>query len=247
LSILEVKGLHIGFDVKPLISNLSFKIQSPAFVAIIGHNGCGKSTFFRSLIHQHPYSGFASLNGVDLASIKNLPSTGLITLLEQKNSINFSISVKDLVLMGRFRFKKIFQNYSKQDQDIVDQVLEDLHIESLGEKDFLSLSGGEQQLVWFAQLMVQDSNILLLDEPTQQLDVFNRKKIFDLMQFLAYEKQKLVLTVTHDLWNLTHLKGFILNLSLANPSLEEITPEAVERHYQLLEEKVIYPSKQSLQ
>jgi iron complex transport system ATP-binding protein len=238
LSILEVKGLQVGFDVKPLISNLSFKIQSPTFVAIIGHNGCGKSTFFRSLIHQHPYLGFASLNGVDIASIKNLPATGLITLLEQKNSINFSISVKDLVLMGRFRFKKFFENYSKQDLEIVEQVLKDLHIEYLADKDFLTLSGGEQQLVWFAQLMVQDSKVLLLDEPTQQLDVFNRKKIFDLMQFLAYDKQKLVLTITHDLWNLTQLKGFILNLSLPNPVLEELSPEVVEKHYKLLEEKI---------
>jgi iron complex transport system ATP-binding protein len=237
LTVLEVKGLSIGFPKKPLFSNLSFRIQNPAFVAVVGHNGCGKSTFFRSLVKHHSFSGEIVLNGEQIETIRNLTAKGWITLLEQKNNIGFSILVRDLVLMGRFRFKTLFEDYSSTDLEIVNRALALLNISHLSEENFLNLSGGEQQLVWLAQVTVQDANIILLDEPTQQLDVYNRRKIFDLMQYWAYQNDKLIFCITHDLANLPALQGYVLNLSRDNPSLKPIDSLTIQDEIRFLENK----------
>lgn len=207
-------------------------------MAIIGHNGCGKSTFFRSLINQNSFQGEIVLNGERIETIPNLSARGFITLLEQKNIVGFSVLVRDLILMGRFRFKSLFDEYTTGDLQLVDQALATLEISHLRDQDFLKLSGGEQQLVWLAQVMVQETDIVLLDEPTQQLDVYNRNKVFQLMQNWAYQKEKLILCITHDLNNLTDLHGYILNLSRPDAGLCSIDEKNVKEEIRFLERKL---------
>lgn len=235
MSLLEIKGLRTGFPQKPLINNLSLKINEPAFIAVIGHNGCGKTTFFRSLVKQHPYEGEVYLNGMEVNSIPDLSSAGLITLLEQKNTVNFSIPVKDLVVMGRFRKKSFFQNYDAEDYKEVSNILTTLNLSHFAEEDYLKLSGGEQQLIWLAQVMIQDTQIILLDEPTQQLDVHNKKKVFSLMQNWVKEHQKTVLCITHDIGNLDDMEGYVLNLAVKDPFLQWISPETMDDNLTILE------------
>jgi iron complex transport system ATP-binding protein len=233
--LLEVKGLKTGYPQKPLVDNLSFEINKPAFIAIIGHNGSGKTTFLKSLVNQHLYQGEIFVNGKEIKSIQNITSQGYITLLEQKNSVNFSIPVKDLLVMGRFRNKSFFQDYDQVDYSKVSEVLKTLNLSHLENQDFLNLSGGEQQLIWLAQIMIQETDIVLLDEPTQQLDVYNKKKVFALMQQWVKEKGRLVLCITHDITNLYDMEGYILNLALDQPKLQTISIASVKENLQILE------------
>jgi iron complex transport system ATP-binding protein len=232
--VLEVKDLVAGYE-QMLIRNLFFSVREPAFIAVLGHNGCGKSTLFKTFVHQLPYSGQILLQGQDLKQIPNAASQGILAHLPQKNVVTFPVKVKDLVVMGMFRKKSFFQNYEQQDYETVAFLLQKLQISHLADRNFPDLSGGEQQLVWLAQLMLQDAAICLLDEPTQQLDVYHKKKVFRILAEWVQEKQKTVLCITHDLHNLNFMKGYILNLSKPNPQLEVITPETVTQNREFLE------------
>lgn len=233
--IFEVKNLIADYGVKAIIRNLSFKIDAPAFVAIVGHNGCGKTTLFKALSGQLPYKGEIIIKNQLLNEIDNPFISGLIALLAQKNNIGFSIPVEELVVMGRFRLKKFFQPYNNADYAVAAQVLDLLKLSSIAKHNFTDLSGGEQQLVWLAQLMVQDTPVYLLDEPTQQLDLYNKKQVFTLIMKWVIQYQKTVLCITHDLHSLYTMEGYLINLSAKNPILEPLNPQVIQRHIEILE------------
>ena len=233
--IIEVKNLVAGYGQRVLIRNLSFSVPSPAFIAIIGHNGAGKTTFFKAFQQKIDYKGQLLLHNQDLKHLSNPAEKGLLSYLPQKNVINFPIKVHDLVVMGLFRKKRFFENYDTADYRQAAQVLEQLQLSHLIDHDFTTLSGGEQQLVWLAQLMLQDAEIILLDEPTQQLDVYYKNQVFSLLQDWAVTKGKTILCITHDLSNLLPLQGNLLNLSKPEPILEPISAEAVRENQAFLE------------
>ncbi|WP_232058334.1 ABC transporter ATP-binding protein [Nibribacter ruber] len=221
-----------------LIRNLSFLVPSPTFIAIIGHNGSGKSTLLKALTGQIPYKGQVLVQGQPLPTRTGAMARTL-SYLPQKNNVAFPILARELVVMGLFRQKRLLEPYGATDYQYVEDVLAQLHISHLGNRTFTDLSGGEQQLVWLAQLMLQDAPLALLDEPTQQLDVYHKKRVFDLMTSWVQEQQKTVLCITHDLLNLLPLDGYILNLSQPNPQLEKISPETVLAHQHYLEHKEV--------
>ena len=224
-----------GYEQRVLIRNLSFSIPAPAFVAIIGHNGVGKSTLFKAFQQQVPYQGQINLQGQNLKQIPNPAANGILGYLPQKNFVSFPIKVHDLVVMGLFRKKRFLENYSAADYALAASVVEQLHLSHLLEQDFTTLSGGEQQLIWLAQLTLQDAAICLLDEPTQQLDVYFKKQVFSLMQNWVLENRKTVLCITHDLYNLLPLQGYLLNLSKPSPALEPISLAAIQQNQEFLE------------
>ncbi|ALJ01275.1 ABC transporter ATP-binding protein [Rufibacter tibetensis] len=233
-----MKELVAGYDERVLIRNLSFLVPEPAFVAIIGHNGSGKSTFLKTLTGQVPYQGQILVQGQPFVSRSGAIARAL-SYLPQKNNVAFPIKVHELVVMGLFRQKRLLDHYTSADYAYADATLAHLHISHLSQRTFTDLSGGEQQMVWLAQLMLQDAPITLLDEPTQQLDVYHKKRVFDLMVSWVREEQKTVLCITHDLLNLLPLEGYLLNISQPQPRLERITPEVVLKHQRFLEEKAV--------
>jgi iron complex transport system ATP-binding protein len=223
--VLRVKNLQISIAQKVLIQNLSFEITKPEFVAIIGHNGCGKTSFLKSLLKISPSEGEIFLS--------SRPA-----FLTQKNNIHFEIPACELAVMGKFSEKSFFENYTKKDFEDVDSIFQKLSISHLTNSNVLTLSGGEQQLVWIAQLLLQNKEILLLDEPTQHLDVQNKKRVFTLLGELVHKENKTLLCVTHDLLNLYTMKGYLLNLSSPNPALEIISKETVDRNLTFLEAEI---------
>jgi len=236
---LEIKNLVAGYEQRVLIRNLFFSVAAPAFVAIVGHNGTGKSTFFKTLTRTLPYQGQILINGRELQEYPNPAGAGLLSYLPQKNTVSFPIRVRDLVVMGLFRHKQFFQQYTERDYAAVNQLLAKLEIAHLLNREFTELSGGEQQLVWLTQLMLQDAAICLLDEPTQQLDIYHKKRVFSLLNQWVVENGKIVLCITHDLANLHGHSGYLLNLSKSKPELEELSGETIRENISFLEEKDI--------
>ncbi|TPE42668.1 ABC transporter ATP-binding protein [Pontibacter mangrovi] len=233
--IVTVKNLVAGYGQRVLIRNLSFSIPSPAFLAIIGHNGAGKTTLFRAFQGNVEYEGQLLVHNHDLRHLSNPSGKGLLAYLPQKAVVNFPIKVHDLVVMGLFRKKRFFENYTSEDYTLAAQTLEQLQLSHLLDHEFTTLSGGEQQLVWLAQLMLQDASINLLDEPTQQLDVYYKNKVFELLQRWVQQRGKTVLCITHDLHNLLPMQGYLLNLSKPHPQLEPISPQTVQENQAFLE------------
>ncbi len=230
-----VANLVADYGTKSLIRNLSFTVPHPAFVAVLGHNGSGKTTLFKAITRQIPSQGEIYISGQRVASGDNPILSGKIAVLGQHNQVGFTMPVKELVVMGRYRHKGFLQPYDQSDYGAAREALRFLRIEHLASADFGRLSGGEQQLVWLAQMMVQDSTIFLLDEPTQHLDVYNKRRVFNLMADWVNSNRKTVLCITHDLYNLFAMQGFLLNLSMPEPALEPINESNLRRHISWLE------------
>jgi iron complex transport system ATP-binding protein len=135
--------------------------------------------------------------------------------------------------LGRYRHKKWYEAWRTADFASADSALARCGVKHLAERDFRTLSGGEQQLVWLAQLWAQDAPVCLLDEPTQQLDVYHRRRVFDLLADWVLSERRTVVVVTHDLANLAALPlalpARLLNLSptAGSPQIEALTPATV--------------------
>jgi len=228
----------VGYGKISLFRNLSFTLQNPGFLAIVGHNGSGKSSFFKAFLQQIPYQGEIFFNGVNLRTVKkSSPLFKEIGFLGQKNAINFEISVRELMVMGRFKHKGFLDNYSDEDYQKVFDIAKEFDLSVLLDQDFNSLSGGEQQLVWLSQLALQDTPVFCLDEPTQQLDVYNKKRVFSILNNWVANDGKLVICITHDINNLEVVNGSIINFSEAQPEIEPIGHDSIQRHLAFLEKE----------
>ncbi|MCC3153362.1 ATP-binding cassette domain-containing protein [Hymenobacter sp. BT770] len=219
-----------------LVRNLFLCLPAPAFVAIVGHNGSGKTTLFRVLTGQLPYQGSVRLFGQEVRGLRRAAAAGLLGYLPQRGRVDFSISARELVVMGRYRHHGLLSAYAATDYALADAALQRVGVAHLAQRDFTELSGGEQQLVWLAQLILQDAQVYLLDEPTQQLDVYYRRQVFGLVHGWAKEQGKTVLCSTHDLDNLPELTGYLLNLSEPEPQLRPISPATVQAAREWLEQ-----------
>ncbi|WP_460548556.1 ABC transporter ATP-binding protein [Hymenobacter daeguensis] len=211
-------------------------LSQPAFVAVVGHNGSGKTTLFRVLTGQLPYQGRVQLHGHEVRDLRRAATTGLLGYLPQRGTLDFAISVRELVVMGRYRHHGLLSAYKPADYALADAALARVGMAHLAARDFTRLSGGEQQLVWLAQLSLQDAQVYLLDEPTQQLDVYYRRQVFSLIHGWAAQEHKTVLCSTHDLDNLPELTGYLLNLSEPAPQLRPLSIETVREARSWLEQ-----------
>ena len=226
-SSLNIENLVAGYPGRVLVRNLFLCLPKPAFVAIVGHNGAGKTTLFRVLTGQLPYDGSVQLHGHEVRHLRRAATAGLLGYLPQRGSLGFSIAVRELVVMGRYRHHGFLSAYSAADYALADAALARVGMAHLAARDFTQLSGGEQQLVWLAQLSLQDAQMYLLDEPTQQLDPYYRRQVFNLVHGWAGQAGKTVLCSTHDLDNLPELTGYLLNLSEPEPQLRPLSADTV--------------------
>ena len=224
---LIAENLVAGYPGRVLVRNLFLCLPAPAFVAVVGHNGSGKTTLFRVLTGQLPYEGSAQLHGHEVRDLRRAATAGLLGYLPQRGSLDFAIAVRELVVMGRYRHHGLLSAYAPADYILADAALARVGMAHLAARDFTQLSGGEQQLVWLAQLSLQDAQVYLLDEPTQQLDVYYRRQVFSLVHDWATQQGKTVLCSTHDLDNLPALTGYLLNLSEPQPQLRPISEATV--------------------
>ena len=229
-----------GYPNRVLLRDFSLALPPrPTFVAILGHNGAGKTTLLRVLTGQLPYEGSVRLGGPEeLRTLRGPALARRLGYLPQRGTLEFGLPVRELVVMGRYRHHGLLGTYGPQDYARADAALGAMSIAHLAGQDFRQLSGGEQQLVWLAQLSLQEAPLYLLDEPTQQLDVYYRQRVFELIASWVALDKRTVLCTTHDLDSLPGLAGFLLNLSRPRPELVPISAAAVRAEYAFLARKV---------
>ncbi|RAK67963.1 ABC transporter ATP-binding protein [Hymenobacter edaphi] len=235
---LRADDLVAGYERRVLLRNLFLSVPEGAFVAIVGHNGAGKTTLFRVLTGQLPYQGTVEIAGRDLRTVRRPAVEGLLAHLPQRNVVGFPIEVRELVVMGRFRqHRGLLAGYTSADYAQADAALREVGAAHLAHRDFTLLSGGEQQLVWLAQLRLQDAALWLLDEPTQQLDVYYRRRVFSLLRRWGQEYRKTILCITHDLEQLPAMPGYLLNMSAPEPQLQPLSRASVDAARAWLEDE----------
>lgn len=172
---LEIRNLSCGYENKKILQNVNFTADSGDIVCILGSNGSGKSTLIKTIIGLlKPYEGDIL---IDENTIKDWPwkrRAKVISYIPQAFNSTFQYRCMDIVLMGRTSYLGFSSNPSKEDEEIAERAMETLKISHLKNKIYSRLSGGERQLVKIAQALAQESKIIVMDEPTNNLDFGNQ-------------------------------------------------------------------------
>ena len=195
---IEVKKLSFSYGNRPGLHDISFSVGKGEFLSILGPNGVGKSTLFRCVLGLlSGYTGQVLVDGLDARSFSTRESARHIAYIPQSSQPIFNYSVFDIVLMGRTNSLNTFRSPGKKDAAKCRWALEKIGIAHLADRCFHRLSGGEQQLVLIARALVQDAPILMLDEPTANLDFGNQLLVLEQARSLAREGYTVIQTTHH--------------------------------------------------
>ncbi|MEG0308021.1 MAG: ABC transporter ATP-binding protein [Clostridium sp.] len=181
----QVENLRFSIDKKDILKDISIDIPKDSFVGVIGPNGSGKSTLLKNIYRLYkPSSGSILIDNKELAKMKDKDCAKEIAVLAQESNTHFDFTVEQIVKMGRYPYKSVFEDYSKADLQMVKDMLKKVGLESFGGRNFSELSGGEKQRTLIARALVQDTNFLILDEPTNHLDIGYQIQLMDLVKNL---------------------------------------------------------------
>ncbi|NMD72607.1 ABC transporter ATP-binding protein [Bacillus sp. DNRA2] len=197
---IEAKNLSISYGDTLIINELDLKIPKGEITVFIGANGCGKSTLLRTIARLlKPKSGSVLLEGEAIAKLSTKDVAKRMAILPQSPSAPEGLTVLQLVKQGRYPHQTWLKQWTEEDEKKVNEALAATHLESLQERTVDSLSGGQRQRAWIAMTLAQDTDIILLDEPTTYLDMTHQIEILDLLFELNEQKNRTVVMVLHDL------------------------------------------------
>ena len=197
---LEVKDLTLGYGERTVIDGLDLDLLPGRVTAIVGANASGKSTLLRSMSRLlTPRRGQVLLDGEQVHRLPARQLARVLGLLPQSPLTPEGIAVADLVGRGRHPHQGIFSRWSAADDEAVAAALDATRTAELAERPVDELSGGQRQRVWIAMALAQDTDLLLLDEPTTFLDVAHQVEVLDLLTDLNRERGITLVMVLHDL------------------------------------------------
>ena len=198
---MEVKteNMDFGYGDTPVLHGIDLKIDEPGLVCIIGPNGVGKSTLVKCICKIiHPTQGTVYVDGHDLDDIPLKELAKVMGFVPVVSGDTFSMNVLDTVLMGRHPHQRMGTT-SDLDLSIVDRTLNMMGISHLAMRNFNELSAGQHQKVMLARGLVQEPKVLLLDEPTSNLDVRHQLDVTKMLTKLSVEKGILIIMISHDI------------------------------------------------
>ncbi|MDO9566134.1 MAG: heme ABC transporter ATP-binding protein [Candidatus Desulfaltia sp.] len=234
---IDIKNLSYSYGNGPVLKDISFSIQKGDFFIIIGPNGSGKTTLLKTISGIiKPQRAQLEILGQSIRSYTRKVLAKTIAFVPQMVQVDFPFTVSELVLMGRSPYLGLLGLEREKDIKIAEHAMAFTGVEHLARRRLDQLSGGERQRVFIARAICQDSEIILLDEPTASLDLAHQVRVMDLMERLKKEKSVTVIMVSHDV-NLAAMYGdrlLLINkgkiVSMGRPD-EVLTFQALEEAY----------------
>jgi iron complex transport system ATP-binding protein len=197
---LSADAITLGYDGSAVVQELSFTVPPGRTTAIVGANACGKSTLLRSLARLlAPTAGTVLLDGDDIRSRPTAEVARVLGLLPQSPVAPESILVADLVARGRHPHQGWLRRRASDDDAVVDTAMRTAGVADLADRIVDTLSGGQRQRVWIAMALAQQTDLMLLDEPTTYLDISHQIDVLDLLVDLNRERGTTIVMVLHEL------------------------------------------------
>ena len=200
MNCISTKNLNISYGNLDIVKDLNLNIPKGKITTIIGANGCGKSTVLKTIARIiQPKSGDIYINDKNIKeqSSKDLAKT--MAVLPQSPQAPSGLTVEELIAYGRFPHQKGFGKLKKEDTDIVTWALEVTGIKEFRDRPIEALSGGQRQRAWIAMALAQQTDILVLDEPTTYLDIYHQIEILEVVKKLNEEHNITIVMVLHDI------------------------------------------------
>ena len=199
-TMLSVRGLTVRYGKMTIVNDVSFSVRPGQWLMIVGPNGAGKSTIVNAVSQGVPYTGTVLFEGMDIAGCKPSEIARNIGVLSQNHNVSYSFSVEEVVKLGRYAYSPgIFSSISDEDEKKIQSALELTGMLPIRRQSVLTLSGGELQRTFLAQIFAQNPKLLILDEPTNHLDLVYQKQTFGLIRDWIRDSGCAVISVVHDL------------------------------------------------
>jgi len=245
--VLHAENLSLCYDGGTIVVHeLSLRIQPGTITVLVGPNGCGKSTLLRGLSRLlKPASGGVYLSGRDIHAMKARDLARKLGILPQSPTAPDGLTVHELVAQGRYPHQNWFQQWSAEDERIVQDALNTTNLSMFADRPVDTLSGGQRQRAWIAMALAQQTEVLLLDEPTTYLDLAYQMDVLDLLDDLNAEGRTIVM-VLHDLNQAARYADTIVAMRggqiLAQGAPEDVmTPENILQVFGLRSEVILDP------
>ncbi|AJP03159.1 ABC transporter [Streptomyces cyaneogriseus subsp. noncyanogenus] len=236
---LAARALTLGYDDRTVVRDLDLDIPDGEVTVIVGPNACGKSTTLRALGRLlRPQGGAVLLDGRALAELPTRQIARRIGLLPQTPVAPEAITVADLVARGRQPHQRWWRQWSDEDERAVTEAMERTDVAALAGRPVDELSGGQRQRVWIAMALAQETDLLLLDEPTTYLDIAHQVEVLDLVRELNHDKGRTVVTVLHDLNQAARYAGHLVamkegRIAAQGPPADVVTADLVREVFGL--------------
>ncbi len=241
---IKVEGLETGYEKHTVYQNLQVSFPKGKVTTIIGPNGCGKSTLLKTIGRMiKPSKGHVLLDGKDIHQMKTRDVSKQLTVLSQNPTAPDELKVEELVGYGRYPHRQRMGGLTKTDKDMIEWALEQTGLLQFREREIGSLSGGQRQKVWLALALAQETDVLLLDEPTTFLDLSHQIEVLQTVQQLNQQEDRTVVMVLHDINHAARFSDHIIAMRdgkiLAEGKPAEVMTEDVLREIFDIEARVI--------
>lgn len=200
MRMLKASHITVCYGDHTVVDDLSFELKEGQWLMLAGPNGAGKSTLIETISQGVPYAGNIELQGRDIRRFKPTQLARIVGVLAQKNTVGYAYTVEEVVGLGRYAYTSNFLSHRDDEgREQVEKALELTGLTGLRHASVLTLSGGELQRTFLAQVFAQNPQLLILDEPANHLDLVYQKHIFSLISQWVKQPGRAVLSVVHDL------------------------------------------------